>query len=75
LTEQVVAALLIVARQGIELRRRAGGLAVFGDEAAAMYEDLCQRIALVQEDRALDGELRQLCQWQREQVWDLYGHD
>ncbi|GGD53112.1 HAL/PAL/TAL family ammonia-lyase [Pseudoxanthomonas indica] len=75
LTEQVVAALLIVARQGIELRRRAGGLAVFGDEAAAMYEDLCQRIPLVQEDRALDGELRQLCEWQREQVWDLYGHD
>ena len=40
-----------------------------------MYADLCERIALVQEDRALDGELRQLCQWQREQVWALYDHD
>lgn len=73
LTEQVGAAMLIAARQGIELRRRAGGAATLGDEADVMYADLRQRIALVEEDRALDGELRQLCADLRQQRWSLYG--
>ena len=72
LTEQVVAAMLIAARQAVELRARAGGSAVFGEQAAAMYADLRDRIALVVEDRALDNELRALCVDVRERCWDLY---
>src|SRR5690606_7245834 len=60
LVEQVVAAMLIAARQAVELRARAGGSAAFGEQAAAMYADLRERIALVEEDRALDAELRAL---------------
>jgi histidine ammonia-lyase len=37
-----------------------------------MYADLQQRIALVEEDRALDGELRQLLVDIREGRWDVY---
>lgn len=72
LTEQVVAAMLIAARQAVELRARAGGSAVFGEQAAAMYADLRDRIALVVEDRALDNELRALCEDVRARRWGLY---
>jgi histidine ammonia-lyase len=37
-----------------------------------MYQDLCERIALVEEDRALDGELRCLLADIRGQRWSLY---
>lgn len=73
LTEQVAAAMLIAARQAIELRARAGGAAELGEEAAAMYADLRCRIPLVEEDRALDQELRQLCMLLRERAWVMYG--
>jgi histidine ammonia-lyase len=72
LTEQVVAAMLIAARPAVELRARAGGSAVFGEQAAAMYADLRDRIALVVEDRALDNELRALCEDVRARRWGLY---
>ncbi|MNF13988.1 hypothetical protein D3C80_2160280 [compost metagenome] len=39
---------------------------------ADMYGDLGQRIALVEEDRALDGELRKLLEEIRAQRWELY---
>jgi histidine ammonia-lyase len=73
LTEQVVAAMLIAARQGIELRQRvAGPQSELRDEPAAMYGDLRQRIPLIEEDRALDGELRGLLDDIRNERWALY---
>lgn len=73
LTEQVVAAMLIAARQGIELRQRvAGPQSELRDEPAAMYGDLRQRIPLIEEDRALDGELRSLLDDVRSERWALY---
>ncbi|MCW4455916.1 aromatic amino acid ammonia-lyase [Flavobacterium sp. MXW15] len=72
LTEQVVAAMLIAARQGIGLRQRQGMNAELHDAVAAMHEDLCARIALVEEDRALDGELRALLDDIRTERWNLY---
>lgn len=73
LTEQVVAAMLIAARQGIELRQRvAGPQSELRDEPAAMYDDLRQRIPLIEEDRALDGELRGLLDDIRSERWTLY---
>ena len=73
LTEQVVAAMLIAARQGLALRQRVGLRAELQPELAQMYADLCQRIALVEEDRALDGQLRSLLVDIRNQQWELYG--
>jgi histidine ammonia-lyase len=73
LTEQVVAAMLIAARQGIELRQRvAGPQSELRDQPAAMYDDLRQRIPLVEEDRALDVELRGLLDDIRSERWALY---
>ena len=75
LTEQVVAAMLIAARQGMMLRERVGMNAQLHDTLAAMYADLGQRIAPVEEDRTLDGELRQLLQDIRAQSWELYADE
>ncbi|MFT3761467.1 MAG: aromatic amino acid ammonia-lyase [Pseudoxanthomonas sp.] len=72
LTEQVVAAMLIAARQGVELRRRIDPRAVLAGDPARMFEDLRQRIALVEEDRALDGELLSLLDAIRDERWNLY---
>lgn len=74
LTEQVVAALLITARQGVALRERVGMKATLHGDLAAMYQDLSERIALIEEDRALDGELRALLDDIRAQRWELYVH-
>lgn len=72
LTEQVVAAMLIAARQGLALRERVGLNAQLHGSLADMYVDLGQRIALVEEDRALDRELRELLVEIRAQRWELY---
>ena len=72
LTEQVTAALLVTARQGVALRRaleRDTGLSAAPEE---MLVDLGRRVPLVVEDRALDGELRQLIQAIRDRAWSLY---
>lgn len=71
LTEQVGAAMLVAARQGLALRRRMGQLPL-QPELAAFLEDLSARIPLVEEDRALDRELRQLCAAIRERAWRLH---
>src|SRR5690606_26318061 len=60
LVEQVAAALLVTARQGIALRRAREDGARLSAAAEAMVADLGARIPLVVEDRALDGELRLL---------------
>lgn len=72
LVEQVAAAMLIAARQGMELRRRVAPGAVMEGAPAAMLDDLSARIALVEEDRALDGELRLLLDDLRARRWSLY---
>jgi len=72
LVEQVVAAMLIAARQAVALRQRVGLQAQLQGALDAMNADLVGRIALVEEDRALDGELRQLLQDIRGRAWEMY---
>ena len=73
LTEQVVAALLVTARQGIALRRADGGSASLSEDAESMVSDLEARIPLVVEDRALDRDLHSLMDAIHSQAWSLYG--
>ena len=72
LTEQVAAAMLLAARQALSLRQRMDGSLLPHDAIAAMHADLAQRIVLVEEDRALDGDLRQLLQDIRSKRWEIY---
>lgn len=71
LTEQVAAAMLIAARQGLALRRRLQDVPMEAP-LAGFVADLERRIALVEEDRALDGDLRRLCNAIRQRSWTLY---
>jgi len=72
LTEQVAAALLITARQGIALRQRVQADLSIGDDLAQMYADLSRRVPLIEEDRALDRELIGLVEAIRNESWALY---
>jgi histidine ammonia-lyase len=72
LTEQVVAALLVTARQGVALRRALDGGAPMSAAPEAMLADLEARLPLIVEDRALDVELRQLLAAIRGEAWSLY---
>ena len=59
LSEQVLAAMLIAARQGITLRQRIGSV-ILSPALAAMQADLEALIPLIDEDRALDRDLQRL---------------
>jgi histidine ammonia-lyase len=72
LTEQVVAALLIATRQGVELRQKVDPSVTLSGEPAEMYKDLEKRIPFIEEDRALDKELISLVKDIRQQTWSLY---
>jgi histidine ammonia-lyase len=72
LTEQVVAALLVTARQGVALRRRLQPDLSMGAALATMEADLAARVPLIEEDRALDHELRALLVAIRDEAWSLY---
>ncbi|NVJ23532.1 MULTISPECIES: HAL/PAL/TAL family ammonia-lyase [Myxococcus] len=72
LSEQVVAAMLIAARQGIALRGRIAQEMNLAPSLASMQADLEQRIPLVVEDRALDKELQGLLGAIRAREWGLY---
>jgi histidine ammonia-lyase len=72
LTEQVVAAMLIAARQGMALRQQQTAQPLLQGAPQAMLEDLAARIALVEEDRALDADLLRLLDVIRAQHWNLY---
>lgn len=72
LTEQVIAAMLIAARQGVPLRERIQPDVPIGPELRAWIADLADRVALVEEDRALDRDLHRLLSDVRAQTWSLY---
>src|SRR6185369_1041541 len=60
LTEQVCAAMLIAARQGLSLRWSQAGHAAPTATVREFHTDLGRRIAFVEEDRALDRDLQAL---------------
>jgi len=72
LTEQVVAAMLIAARQAVALRQRDHHGVTLPEQLASMQADLAERIALVTEDRALDHDLIALLKAIRSEAWGLY---
>jgi len=73
LSEQVVAAMLIAARQGLALRGRIDDALKLGPALAGFQAALERRVALVVEDRALDTDLRDLLVAIRERaLGDLY---
>ena len=74
LTEQVVAAMLIAARQAVHLRQRVQPDVPVGATLQVWLDDLNERIALVEEDRALDQDLQRLLVDIRNQAWKLYAH-
>jgi histidine ammonia-lyase len=72
LTEQVVAAMLIAARQGVALRRQLDPSLALSPALAEFHLDLDRRIAPVVEDRALDRDLQALLQALRERAWSVH---
>jgi histidine ammonia-lyase len=71
LSEQVVAAMLIAARQALALRQRLQALHMT-PSLTAMFDSLCNAIGFVEEDRALDGDLQQLLRGMAEGRWCPY---
>lgn len=72
LVEQVAAAVLHAACQGVELRSRLPDAAP-PPERLAEFLDACRaQVPALAEDRALEGELRTLCHLIRERRWSLY---
>jgi histidine ammonia-lyase len=74
LTEQVAAGHILATVQSLELRRRAGTLAVerLDPEARDFFEALRKTVPFMEEDVALDSVLNQLVEDIREQRWSLY---
>jgi len=70
LTDQVLAAMLITARQGLALRRRVDPSLAVPGALAAFEADLSDRVPLVVEDRALDRDLQALLAARDEPVWN-----
>ncbi|MCW5320997.1 aromatic amino acid lyase [Verminephrobacter aporrectodeae subsp. tuberculatae] len=71
LTEQVLAAMLIAARQALALRLSLGKLPLPAP-LAAFLERLSAEIALVEEDRCLDADLQRLLTGMRAGKWNPY---
>jgi histidine ammonia-lyase len=72
LTEQVAAALLITVRQGVWWRTRLNASLVPGAPLREMLEALGADIAVVEEDRRLEPDLRLLLVRIRARTWELY---
>ncbi|MET3107104.1 histidine ammonia-lyase [Oxalobacteraceae bacterium GrIS 2.11] len=72
LTEQVVAALLITVRQGVELRCRGNPETPLQQSLQLMQQLLCEDIPPIIEDRRLEPDLRLLLDRIRQQYWVLY---
>jgi histidine ammonia-lyase len=71
LTEQVVAAMLIAARQAMALRQQVSPLPLPGP-LTDFLRQLSQAIPLVVEDRALDADLQRLLAGMRTHQWEIY---
>jgi histidine ammonia-lyase len=72
LTEQVAAGLLITVRQGAWLRRKKNSLTALAAPLEQMLQSLGADIAVIEEDRRLEPELRLLLDRIRERAWNLY---
>ena len=74
LTEQVTAAALLSACQGVELRVRQNeiDLQALSPELSGMVEEVRKISAFVEEDRALDSELVSTVAAIKNKVWHLY---
>jgi len=72
LTEQVAAATLLAANQGVWLRSKAEDARPLPPALAAMHKELARDFPPVIEDRALEGELRLCLKRIAEQHWRLH---
>jgi histidine ammonia-lyase len=74
LSEQVAAAVLFAATQGLDLRMSESGLKLeeLDSELAAMHKALRSEFPPLTEDRALESELRSLIGKIQERTWPLY---
>ncbi|MBN8413930.1 MULTISPECIES: histidine ammonia-lyase [Halomonas] len=72
LVEQVAAATLHAAAQGVELRSRVGNTSAIPERLSAFLDELRRDIAPLEEDRALDTDLNHLCTLIRRRHWSLY---
>lgn len=69
LTEQVAAAVLLAAVQGVELR---GGLDALSPIVVRTIQLVREQSAFLSEDRSLEKELRSILEWIRVRHWNLY---
>jgi histidine ammonia-lyase len=72
LTEQVAAALLITTRQAVWWRRRVSPSLTLGAPVQDMLDALGADIAVVEEDRPLEPDLRRLLERLQARAWRLY---
>ena len=74
LTEQVAAALVLATVQGLQLRRREGTLAVerLDGDAQDFFAAVSGSLPFIEEDRPLDGALRELILAIQNRKWSLY---
>ena len=74
LTQQVAAALALATAQALELRRRQGipALERLSESARAFFRELQSLAPFVEEDRPLDGVLRELADGIQHCRWSLY---
>jgi histidine ammonia-lyase len=72
LTEQVAAGLLIAARQGVWLRRKLSPSVSPRAPLERMLDALGAEVAVVEEDRRLEPDLRLLVERIRGRAWKLY---
>ena len=72
LTEQVAAGLLITVRQAAWLRCRANPALAPGPSLQAMIDVLSGDIAVIEEDRRLEPDLRLLLERMRSRAWKIY---
>ncbi|MBS1197773.1 MAG: Histidine ammonia-lyase [Proteobacteria bacterium] len=73
LTEQVAAAVVLAAVQGVTLRGRTDPLALTAP-VAGFCQDVGKRVPFLDEDRALENELRATVAAIRQRTWDLYAN-
>ena len=74
LTEQVAAAVLMAASQGVEIRHELHDEEIeLSDNIEQMLAQVREISACVEEDRELDADLRNMIGAIRQQSWNLYG--